>query len=175
MNDNNIPIIGEQPRKPIPGSKQNKELPKADRALQGLDTMAKKMDDILKSMNGRLRHLENLTAYLMAEKADSVDKMTEFELVNNVDHMSYASGMVWFHGKERKFYEIQALLSFFKVEEIGVATDDSNNKLYKCVNEENSMEIEFAAETEDDAWKMLDEWCQTTMSEKEKFENSKDS
>lgn len=151
FNSPNIPLVGGQKKEPLP--------PKADRALMQVSNLAKQTHEALTNHHHRLHHVENLLAFMMAERAGTFDRISEYELVRNVDDMSYASGMVWFNGKQRKFYEVESLLSTFKVEQY--TEGESTNFIAK--SEEFQLEIPLKETDEDKAWQELDAWCQSHM------------
>jgi hypothetical protein len=156
-----IPIIGA-------GRKQEATKPKADQALHRIENLAKHTHQGFQNLTARIEALENLTAFMLAEKSP-YDIISEYELIDNLKDMSYAAGLIWFNKKTRKFYQVEALMSRFTMtqgELVESDVKDADSELtynWKAVNEKDNLTWEIEGVTEALAYETLELHCQDVM------------
>lgn len=128
MKNTTTPIIGH-------GKKQEKELPKADRALMYINNMAQNIQNDFKAANARITALENLCLFMMNINKDSYEEVQEFDMLGELNHYHPAIGLVYYRDRDNSFVKLIPYISNFTIEEKGegkwVATSEKYKEVYE--------------------------------------------
>ena len=142
MKNTTTPIIGH-------GQKQEKELPKADKALMYINNMAQNIQKDFKEANQRITALENLCLFMMNINKDSFEEVQEFDMLDELNHYHPAIGLVYYRDRDNKFVKLIPYAANFKTEEV-------EKGKWKATSEKYKETYEIEAEDEAAAGQALD-------------------
>lgn len=103
-----VPIIGH-------GKREEKELPKADKALSYINNLAKNVEGEFKRLNTRLDAVEKLTTYMMATKRTEFEDVDELDMMANIEDYQPAIGLVYYYQVDNKFVSIVPYIDNFEI------------------------------------------------------------